>query len=107
MDAPDPVVANAELWSAYLYKQWRGFFDLFGGRDAAAGVGASIAEAHASAVGPRIDDLYRDNSREVSRYVDETIAQAPPIDDAPPEWLLAVIDADAHTRERVLERLTP
>ena len=75
MDAPDPVVANADLWSAYIYRQWGPLLDLFGGRQTAEALGARIAEAHAGAVQNAIDDMYADNAPSVSRYVDQAVAR--------------------------------
>ena len=97
MDAPDPVVANADLWSAYLYQQWRPLLELFGGRQTAAALGAGIAELHAGAVGPRIDEMYSDNARDSSPASSASSAPERQIADAvssPPEWLCAVIDAE-------------
>lgn len=87
MDAPDPVAANADLWSTYIYQQWRPLLDLFGGRQTADALGARIAEAHAGAVQPAIDDMYADNASNVSRYIDAAVGLPEP--GAPPPHMTA------------------
>ena len=99
MPAPNPTVANTNLWAAYLERSWAPWIEPVWGREAVTALAEGVSSWMSALMGPTITRMYVENAAEVSAFVETQHVDPQPRDDAQtsrePALLSAPDPADA------------
>lgn len=77
MTAPNPTLANTELWHAYIGATYGPLIRPFWGEDGVAAVAEGVSLFMTSLMGGTIARMYLDNAPEVTAFADATRAEPP------------------------------
>jgi hypothetical protein len=77
--APEPTIANADLWARYFEREWGRWLEPLGGREVAEGAGARVAGLISLVAAGPIAWLYSANSPEARRVAEHDVEQNVPV----------------------------